>query len=171
MSERDREAIIDRCTRFVPSWAASNLEPAETFRALADRAGTRGDVYGGGESVERLESRVAELLGKEAAVVFPSGTMAQQVALRMWCERKGRSTVAFHPQCHLEVHEERGYERLHRLHARLVGDRNRLIALEDLDGDRGAARRAPARASAAQPRRSASCVGRSRGADGVGARA
>ena len=133
MSERDRDAIVQACTRFVPSWAASNREPAETFRALADRAGTHGDVYGEGESVTRLESRVAELLGKESAAVFPSGTMAQQVALRIWCERGGCRTVAFHPQCHLEVHEEKGYEHLHGLHARLVGERHSLIALADLE--------------------------------------
>src|SRR5690349_7169922 len=91
------------------------------------------DVYGGGESVKRLESRVARLLGKEAAVLFPSGTMAQQIALRIWCDRKGRSTVGFHPQCHVDVHEERGYEHLHGLHARPIGNRNRVIARTDLD--------------------------------------
>ena len=103
------------------------------FRALAERAGARMDVYGGGESVKRLESRVAGLLGKEAAVLFPSGTMAQQVALRIWCERSGRWTVGFHPQCHLDVHEERGYEHLHGMHARPIGNRDRLIARADLD--------------------------------------
>jgi threonine aldolase len=129
---RQRRRIIARCEHFVVSWSAPR-DPAAEFRALADRAGSRLDVYGGGESVERLEARVAELLGKEAAVLFPSGTMAQQVALRIWCERSGRSTVAFHQQCHLDVHEERGYEHLHRLHARPVGQRDRLITRADLD--------------------------------------
>jgi threonine aldolase len=91
------------------------------------------DVYGGGDSVKRLESRVAELLGKEAAALFPSGTMAQQVALRIWCERTGCWTVGFHPQCHLDVHEERGYKHLHGMHARSVGNRNRVITRADLD--------------------------------------
>ena len=90
-------------------------------------------MYGEGESVARLERRVADLLGKDSAVVFPSGTMAQQVALRIWCERSGCWSVAFHPQCHLEVHEEKGFEHLHGLHARLVGNRYRLITLEDLE--------------------------------------
>ena len=124
MNEREREKILEQCTRFVPSWAAQR-SPAETFRALAERAGERLDVYGGGESVKRLEARVAELLGKDAAVLFPSGTMAQQVALRIWCERNRCFTVAFHPQCHLDVHEERGYSNLHGMHARLVGNRDR----------------------------------------------
>src|SRR5437764_14104305 len=76
---------------------------------------------------------MARLLGKEAAVLFPSGTMAQQVALRIWCDRSGRSTVGFHPQCHLDVHEERGYEHLHGLHARPIGNRDQLLARADLD--------------------------------------
>ena len=132
MDQRQRERIVARCERFVVAWNAPR-DPAAEFRALADRAGERLDVYGGGESVERLEARVAELLGKEAAVLFPSGTMAQQIALRILCERAGCSTVAFHPQCHLDVHEERGYEHLHRLHARPVGHRDRLITRADLD--------------------------------------
>jgi threonine aldolase len=123
---------VAQCERFVTSWTARR-DPAEIFRALAERAGARMDVYGGGESVKRLETRVAELLGKEAAVLFPSGTMAQPVALRIWCERAGCWTLGFHPQCHLDVHEERGYEHLHGMHARPIGNRNRLIARSDLD--------------------------------------
>jgi threonine aldolase len=132
VKQREREQILARCTRFVQAWAAPS-DPAETFRALAERAGPRGDVYGGGESVKHLEARVAEMLGKEAAAIFPSGTMAQQIALRIWCERSGCWTVAFHPQCHLDVHEERGYAHLHGLQARPVGNRDRLIALDDLE--------------------------------------
>jgi threonine aldolase len=132
MDRRQRERIIARCERFVAAWSAPR-DPAAEFRALADRAGARLDVYGGGESVARLETRVAGLLGKEAAALFPSGTMAQQIALRIWCERRSCSTVAFHPQCHLDVHEERGYQHLHGLHARPVGHRDRLLTRADLD--------------------------------------
>jgi threonine aldolase len=132
VDERERKRIVARCERFVSGWGAPQ-DPAETFRTLADRAGERIDVYGGGESVVRLERRVARLLGKEAAALFPSGTMAQQIALRIWCDRRGCSTVGFHPQCHLDVHEERGYERLHGLHARSIGNRHRLVTRAALD--------------------------------------
>jgi hypothetical protein len=47
-------------------------------------------------------------------------------------ERARTSTVAFHPTCHLEIHEQKGYELLHGLHGRLVGERSRLITLDDL---------------------------------------
>ncbi|MCZ4120762.1 threonine aldolase family protein [Streptomyces sp. H39-S7] len=62
------------------------------------------DMYGDG-IVDTLEQRVAELLGLEAAAFFPTGTMAQQVALRCWAGRTGNPTVALHPLAHPEVHE------------------------------------------------------------------
>jgi threonine aldolase len=49
-------------------------------KAMAD-AEVGDDVYGEDPTVRRLEERVAALLGKEAALFVPSGTMANQVAL------------------------------------------------------------------------------------------
>jgi len=87
-------------------------------------------------AVPRLEQRVADLLGKPAAAMFPTGTMAQQVAMRIHAERRGIRTIAFHPQCHLEIHEHKGYEIVHGLHGLLVGDRYSLIQLADLEAVR-----------------------------------
>jgi len=92
------------------------------------------DTYGEGPLIEDLEKRVVELLGKPAAVFMPSGTMAQRIALRVWCDRAGVRTVAFHPKCHLQLHEEMAYDRLHGLTARLVGDPSDLVRLTDLEG-------------------------------------
>ena len=80
------------------------------------------DDYGEGGPVAVLESEVRELLGKPAAVFMPSGTMAQQIALRIHADRRGRRVVAFHPTCHLELHEDKAYQRLHGLVGRTVGD-------------------------------------------------
>lgn len=63
-----------------------------------------GDTYGN-RIVEALEERVAALLGTEAAAFFPTGTMAQQIALRCWAGRTGNPTVALHALAHPEVHE------------------------------------------------------------------
>ncbi|WP_128375409.1 threonine aldolase family protein [Streptomyces cavernae] len=82
----------------------------ERLAALADGAwtvadpGRATDHYGDG-LVTDLETRVAGLLGKEAAAFFPTGTMAQQAALRSWAGRTGNATVALHPLAHPEVHE------------------------------------------------------------------
>jgi threonine aldolase len=82
--------------------------------------------------VALLERRLAELLGKERALFFPSGTMAQQVALRVHAERTGRHAFAAHPQTHLDVWEQRGYAAVHGLRFHPVGDRYRLIDTADL---------------------------------------
>ncbi|MYT33490.1 threonine aldolase [Streptomyces sp. SID8354] len=68
------------------------------------------DFYGNDNGiVGELERRTAEALGTAAAVFFPTGTMAQQVALRCWAGRTGNATVAGHPLSHLEVHERDAY--------------------------------------------------------------
>jgi threonine aldolase len=76
---------------------------------------------------------VAGVLGQPAAVYLPSGTMAQQAALRVHADRRGRRTVLFHPECHLRQHENQALERLHGLIGRPVGDRSRLLSLADLE--------------------------------------
>jgi threonine aldolase len=91
------------------------------------------DVYGAGTLIDAFEREVAGLLGKEAAVFMPSGTMAQQIALRIWSDRRGTRTVAFHPTCHLEINEAKGYAHLHALHGLLVGNPRQLLTLSDLD--------------------------------------
>jgi len=128
------DAAIRGSERFLNAWHGGP-SAQERLRAVAEATGDdeRLDKYGKGDRIERLESRVAALLGKEAAVFMPSGTMAQQIALRIWSERRGIRTVAFHPTCHLELHEEKGYERLHGLHGRLVGDPQALLTLADLE--------------------------------------
>src|SRR6185503_5343961 len=68
------------------------------------------DMYGDGGVVAVLEDEVRALLGKPAAAFFPSGTMAQQIALRIHADRRNRRVVAFHPTCHLEIHEDKAYE-------------------------------------------------------------
>jgi threonine aldolase len=85
---------------------------------------TEVDYYGVGGAVTALEAKVAALLNKPAALFLPSGTMAQQIVLRVHGERRGTKSVAFHPACHLDSHEERGYQLLHGLFAIPVGPRN-----------------------------------------------
>jgi threonine aldolase len=73
------------------------------------------DVYGDGAALNAFEAKIAALLGKEAAVFMPSGTMAQQIALRIVADRTGVRAWAGHPTNHLVVHERDGYARLHDL--------------------------------------------------------
>lgn len=106
-----RVAALRVCDRIL-----SGTRPATMRERLADMEASgllddQPDQYGDGP-VTTLEERVAELLGTEAAVFFPTGTMAQQVALRYGADRSGRRTVALHPLGHLEIHERHAYAHL-----------------------------------------------------------
>ncbi|RXI96657.1 low specificity L-threonine aldolase [Anaerobacillus alkaliphilus] len=90
------------------------------------------DYYGTGQIIETFQEKIASYLGKEAAVFFPSGTMAQQIALRIWCDQKGVKKVAYHPLSHLEIHEEEGLKELHQIESVLLADNDRIIQLEDV---------------------------------------
>jgi len=58
--------------------------PTPAMRAAMASAEVGDDVYGEDPSVRALEERVAALLDKEAALFVPTGTMANQIALRAW---------------------------------------------------------------------------------------
>jgi threonine aldolase len=56
--------------------------PTPEMRDAMARAEVGDDVYGEDPTVNRLEAHIARLLGKEAALFVPSGTMANQLAIR-----------------------------------------------------------------------------------------
>jgi threonine aldolase len=60
--------------------------PSEDMRQAMYEAEVGDDVYGEDPSVNRLQERVAALLGKEAALFVPSGTMANQICLHVLTE-------------------------------------------------------------------------------------
>jgi threonine aldolase len=131
-ASEERQAAFRSCERFLN--AHGPRRPREELAALSAVAGdVAPDVYGSGGVLEELEGEVAQLLGKPAAVFMPSGTMAQPIALRIHADDTRCRLLGFHPTCHLELHEQRGYSQLHGLDARLVGRRDRLIELADLE--------------------------------------
>jgi threonine aldolase len=80
--------------------------PTDAMRAAMAAAPVGDDQYGEDPSTNRLQARMAELLGKEAALWLPTGTMANQVALRT-LTRPGDEVVACH-ESHLAWHEVGG---------------------------------------------------------------
>jgi threonine aldolase len=57
--------------------------PTPAMRAAMSAAEVGDDVFGDDPTVNRLEERVAETLGKEAAIFVPSGTMSNQLAVKV----------------------------------------------------------------------------------------
>ena len=78
------------------------LPSAEMRQAMA-AAPVGDDQYGEDPSVNRLQDRIAELLGKEAALFVPSGTMANQIGLKI-LTRPG-DEVILGDEAHIVWHE------------------------------------------------------------------
>src|SRR6202453_5085998 len=60
--------------------------PTPAMRAAMAAAEVGDDVYGEDPTVNRLEARAAEVFGREAALFVPTGTMGNQIAVRMHTE-------------------------------------------------------------------------------------
>ena len=124
----EQAALRGQCTVFLAGHG-----PVSAAGLLAGiPADTAVDRYGDGGVVAELETEIAGMLGKPEAAFLPSGTMAQQSVLRVHADRRQRRTVVFHPMCHLHRHEGQGFQRLHGLTGRPVGDAERLMSIDDL---------------------------------------
>ena len=77
--------------------------PSADMRQAMAAAPVGDDQYGEDPSVNRLQERIAELLGKEAALFVPSGTMANQIGLKV-LTRPGDEVVLGH-EAHMVWHE------------------------------------------------------------------
>jgi len=77
--------------------------PSPGMREAMAAAPVGDDQYGEDPSVNRLQERIAELLGKEAALFVPSGTMANQIGLKV-LTHPGDEVVLGH-EVHIVWHE------------------------------------------------------------------
>src|SRR4051812_36382554 len=59
--------------------------PTPGMRKAMAEAEVGDDVYGEDPTTNRLQDRVAQMLGKECAIFVPTGTMANQMALGVLC--------------------------------------------------------------------------------------
>lgn len=84
--------------------------PTEAMREAIARAEVGDDVFGDDPTVVRLQERLAEMLGKEAALFVPSGTMSNQISLRLHC-RAGDELIC-DAGCHIYNYEQGGYAQL-----------------------------------------------------------
>ncbi|WP_375451511.1 low-specificity L-threonine aldolase [uncultured Devosia sp.] len=131
-------------------------QPGAGMRAAMAAAEVGDDVYGDDPTVNRLQGRMAEMLGKEAALFVPSGTMSNLLALMSHCGRGEAFIAGQNAHCYayeggnaavlgsiqpqpLE-HERDGTLRLEKVAAAIHGDRDihhaptRLLALENTIG-------------------------------------
>lgn len=96
--------------------------PSPAMMQAMSTAEVADDVLEGDPTTRRLEEAVARLLGKEAAMFVPSGTMANQIAVRLHCGRD--EAFICESTCHIYVYEQAGYAQLSGAAAHpLTGDR------------------------------------------------
>ncbi len=77
--------------------------PTPAMREAMARAEVGDDVYGEDPTVNRLEETIAALMGKEAAIFVPSGTMGNQIALQ--CHTRRGDEVLLGESAHIAFDE------------------------------------------------------------------
>src|SRR6186997_269 len=80
--------------------------PTAAMRRAMAEAEVGDDVLDGDPTVRRLEAKVAELLGTEAALFFPTGTMANECAIQV-LSRPGTEFFV-HEESHIVDREKAG---------------------------------------------------------------
>ena len=80
--------------------------PTEAMREAMARAMVGDDVYGDDPTVNELEARTAEILGKQTAVFVPTGTMSNQIGVR--CQTEPGDLVLIDVNAHLVMNEGGG---------------------------------------------------------------
>ena len=118
--------------KFVDLRSDTATRPTAGMRAAMAAAAVGDDVFGEDPTIIELQQRVADLLGKEAAIYVPSGTMSNQIGLRLHC-RPGDEFIC-EAGCHIYNYEQAGHAQLSGLAARAVEGTFGILRVEQLDG-------------------------------------
>ncbi|MEM0980125.1 MAG: low-specificity L-threonine aldolase [Cyanobacteria bacterium P01_H01_bin.58] len=105
-------------------------QPTPAMRQAIAQATVGDDVLGDDPTVNELEATVAALLGKEAAVYMPSGTMTNQVALRTHTEPGDE--IILESQAHIYYYEGGGPAALSGVMCRLIEGQYGIFTATDL---------------------------------------
>ncbi|MBV9389759.1 MAG: low-specificity L-threonine aldolase [Chroococcidiopsidaceae cyanobacterium CP_BM_ER_R8_30] len=106
-------------------------QPTPAMREAIAKAEVGDDVYGDDPTVNALEAYVAELLCKEAAVYMPSGTMTNQVALRIHTEPGDE--IILESEAHIYYYEGGGPAALSGVMCKLIKGQKGVFTAFDLE--------------------------------------
>lgn len=106
--------------------------PTEAMRQAMAYAEVHDDVIDTDPTVARLQQRTAEILGKEAALFMPSGSMTNQVGIRVHCER-GDEFIC-DADAHVYHYEQAAFAQLSGLVARTVQGDQGVLDVDQLRG-------------------------------------
>ncbi len=103
-------------------------KPSAAMRQAMAEAEVGDDVLGDDPTITRLEERVAAILGQEAAVYMPSGTMTNQVAIRLHTEPGDE--IVMESESHIYFYEAGGPAGLSGVMCRLINGERGLFTPE-----------------------------------------
>lgn len=104
--------------------------PTPVMRQVIAEAEVHDDVIDVDPTVDRLQQKTAELLGKEAALFMPSGSMTNQIAIRIHCDRGDEFLCE--ADCHVYNFEQAAFAQLSGLVARTVAGEGGVLQPEQL---------------------------------------
>lgn len=107
-------------------------KPTPGMRQAIANAEVGDDVMHDDPTVRRLESLTAEVLGKEVAIFMPSGSMTNQIAVRIHC--KPGDEFLCEAGCHIYNYEQGAFAQLSGVVARTVEGDNGVLHAEQLHG-------------------------------------
>lgn len=105
-------------------------KPCRAMREAMASAEVGDDVFGADPTVNALQEQIADMLGKEAALFTPSGSMANQIAIRLHCGR-GEEFIC-EQNCHIQLYEQGGYSQLSGAIAKPIAGQFGVIQLSQL---------------------------------------
>jgi threonine aldolase len=100
------------------------------MRAAMANAEVGDDVIDIDPTIERLQAMTAEILGKEAAIYVPSGSMSNQIAVRIHC--KPGDEFICETGCHIYNYEQGAFAQLSGLVARTVEGKFGVLHVDQL---------------------------------------
>ena len=106
--------------------------PAEAMLRAMQHAPVGDDVLGDDPTVQKLQEKVAELLGKERALFVPSGTMSNLIAISLHC-RPGEEMVC-DENAHIFIYEQAGYAQINGVCVRTLPGERGIFTAEQLLG-------------------------------------
>jgi len=106
--------------------------PSKEMRAAMASADVGDDVIDVDPTCERLQKLTAEILGKEAALFMPSGTMTNQVGVRLHC--KPGDEFLCEAGCHIYNYEQGAFAQLSGVVAKTVEGKAGVLHVDQLRG-------------------------------------
>jgi len=107
-------------------------QPSAAMRQAMAHAEVGDDVIDVDPTIDRLEKRTAEILGMEAAIYMPSGSMTNQIAIRIHCNPGDEFLCE--EGCHIYNYEQAAFAQLSGVVARTVRGDGGILRRSDLEG-------------------------------------